>query len=434
MSLLRFNINDYHAISHADIKIDGITVLAGENGSGKSTLSRWIYYMINSMVDFEETSYFRLFDDLNSRLVKFYRFSPDSEFRDALYSFEIKSSQDGEDFLAYVSRVIDILQKNLIALLYRDTSSLSRKRLMSLVGLEPQAHLENSELEDLIIAHLAKLYDKYVEKYFQVQDQVDSMRLDDLYESMAYSFHMTEDLPNNFHLYENEESLMREGRFVEPYFVNKALYIDSSIPMSQTTRPNEDAIGQITRNLIHNSTSAELDLRAKGILLKMMHVIKGTIALKEDKSTYGSTKELRYRRRDGLDIPLRNAASGIQAIAYLYRLLECGFLDSETLLLIDEPETHLHPQWVVEYANILVYLHKDLGVKIIIASHSPDMISAIETISRRHELEDVTRFYQAKQDQNLKYTFEDLETNIAGIFESFNVAFSKMQDYGAADL
>ena len=111
--------------------------------------------------------------------------------------------------------------------------------------------------------------------------------------------------------------------------------------------------------------------------------------------------------------------------------MECGYLDNETLLLIDEPETHLHPQWVVEYANILVRLHKDLGVKIVVASHSPDMISAIETISRRHEIDGVTRFYQAKQGLDMKYKFEDLGMNISEIFESFNVAFSKMQDYGS---
>lgn len=37
MSFYRFTIRDYHSVEEADIRIDGITVLAGINSSGKST-------------------------------------------------------------------------------------------------------------------------------------------------------------------------------------------------------------------------------------------------------------------------------------------------------------------------------------------------------------------------------------------------------------
>ena len=37
MSFYRFTIRDYHSVEEADIRIDGITVLAGVNSSGKST-------------------------------------------------------------------------------------------------------------------------------------------------------------------------------------------------------------------------------------------------------------------------------------------------------------------------------------------------------------------------------------------------------------
>lgn len=435
MSLLRFKINDYHAINHADIKIDGITVLAGENGSGKSTLSRWIFYLINSMSSFEETCYFNLFKDLNETIIKFHRLSPDTSYRSSIYSFDVKVSESEEPFDLYLSRVIDFLQGNILSLLQRDSSQLTKARIKSLVKLSEDVHIEsNPTLEDNVKLFFAGLHNQYMNEYLNTQKKVQLKRSSDLYELIATTYYTPDDLPGSFSLFENEVLLVSNNCFTEPYFINKALYIDSSIPSSSEKRPDEDAIAVITRSLMMESPSYELDSYAKNILVRMNRIINGTISLQESSQSLNSKKELRYKRYDGLDIPLRNAASGIQAIAYLYRLLECGFLDSETLLLIDEPETHLHPQWVVEYANILVHLHKDLGVKIIIASHSPDMISAIETISRRHELEDVTRFYQAKQDQNLKYTFEDLETNIAGIFESFNVAFSKMQDYGAADL
>ena len=79
-----------------------------------------------------------------------------------------------------------------------------------------------------------------------------------------------------------------------------------------------------------------------------MRSINGKISV--DKGWF-KNDELHYHRTDGLDITLASTATGIKSFAYLQRLLENGYLNEESLLLIDEPEAHLHPQWIVEFAR-----------------------------------------------------------------------------------
>ena len=53
MSSYIFELNDYHAVKKAEIKIDGITVLAGLNGSGKSTVARWLHHVVKVLNDYD---------------------------------------------------------------------------------------------------------------------------------------------------------------------------------------------------------------------------------------------------------------------------------------------------------------------------------------------------------------------------------------------
>ena len=57
MNRYTYILRDYHYIKEAVIKLDGITVLSGIYGCGKSTLSRWLYYLVNGMKEFDNFLY-----------------------------------------------------------------------------------------------------------------------------------------------------------------------------------------------------------------------------------------------------------------------------------------------------------------------------------------------------------------------------------------
>ena len=115
----------------------------------------------------------------------------------------------------------------------------------------------------------------------------------------------------------------------------------------------------------------------------------------------------------------------------MLRLIENGYLTENSILIIDEPEAHLHPQWIVEFARVLVLLIKEVGCKVMLASHNPDMIAAIRSISSAQGTLAATRFYQAEKDpDSLRYTYKNLGSDIEDIFRSFNIALERIKDYG----
>ena len=141
-----------------------------------------------------------------------------------------------------------------------------------------------------------------------------------------------------------------------------------------------------------------------------------------------SNKDFIYRKQ-GYAFDKKNVATGIKSFGIIEILLKNKQLDENTILIIDEPEVHLHPQWIVEYARILVLIHKYIGCHIFISSHNPDMIQAIRYISEKQDVLKSLDFYLADEDDNKKYTYRHLSKDIEPIFECFNVSLNKIEKY-----
>lgn len=121
-----FSINDYHSIKTASIKLDGITVLAGVNGCGKSTISRWIYYLVNGMHDFEKIQSSTLINSLTSKIAQvdkiFRTFSGDTKYRKY-----INILQDREN--DFDEKAVESLFGHFIAQVEKDLYSLLKRQV-----------------------------------------------------------------------------------------------------------------------------------------------------------------------------------------------------------------------------------------------------------------------------------------------------------------
>lgn len=57
---------------------------------------------------------------------------------------------------------------------------------------------------------------------------------------------------------------------------------------------------------------------------------------------------------------VKNLSTGMKAFALIKRLLESGSIKEKDVLILDEPEIHLHPEWQLLYAKLVVLLQKNL--------------------------------------------------------------------------
>ncbi len=270
---------------------------------------------------------------------------------------------------------------------------------------------------------------KLFEKYMKDKEE----RSKERFFSVLHTTYVIKDKPPvNIQLEEEEVKLFKKNRVGNLFNLNKAIYVDTPMAVSEEFAYDNKFWDNLNDLMMYQAKDMQTSDTSLKIERRIKKLIKGHVQVSKDDF---NQNELRYIREDGLDIKLDDVATGFKAFAYIQRLLKNGHLNSNTLLMIDEPEAHLHPQWIVEFARLLVLLNKELGVKIMVASHNPDMVAAIQAISRKEELTDVTRFYIAESSETpYKYSYRDLGNDIEDIFKSFNIAYERIEQYGGTGI
>lgn len=121
---------------------------------------------------------------------------------------------------------------------------------------------------------------------------------------------------------------------------------------------------------------------------------------------------------------MKDTANGIKMFGYLQILCLNKSIEKNTLLILDEPEVHLHPKWQLKYAEILTQLVKT-GVKILVNSHSPYMIEALELFSQQNGI--LSNFYVAKSGDNGTEMII-LNNNLEAIYKTLSEPFSQLEE------
>ena len=118
------------------------------------------------------------------------------------------------------------------------------------------------------------------------------------------------------------------------------------------------------------------------------------------------------------EFSLKNTAMSIKQFGLLQILLKNNKLKEGCFLILDEPEVHIHPEWQVKLAELIVLLIKKLNIAVYINSHSPVFIEAIEAYSLKYGLKDDTNFYLTVP-KNDKYNIVNIKrTELYEIYDN----------------
>lgn len=439
-------VRNCRAVDYANIRLDEVTVLAGVNASGKSTLAHILHAIINLNAIYptlarrqvwnEIAKIVQVVYDLWGRVSENSSPTSDEMFPD-FATCEREALERVSDFNALILKIsafaalaIAICADKIEGGGDADASRAYDAFLRSLNGLVADAE-NTDEVQKRILNRLNAARDDYA-KYLKKRDYRVLSHSDEEISKWLRYFGSITLIEGDAPVYSTkaeagDAAISLMAPLKEIYGIKQAFYIESpwvSLPQidehnrvtleSDRFRHPQKPNAQVLEGNLFEFLCGEFELQdtINGIQVK------------------GLQRMWEFKRKDGLSFALNDCATGVKAMAILNVLYTRGYLNEETLLIIDEPEAHLHPQWVFEYARVLMLIAKKLKVRMLLTSHSPDMISAIQKVAKVEKLEGVN-FYVAEETEkgSFLYNYKPLGDSIEEIFDKFNVAIDKTDVY-----
>lgn len=416
-------IENIALIKKAEIELNGITVVAGLNKTGKTTIGKALYAIISAYQNLPRKVSDSKRDGIANAFVTILRrnrellentslwmIDLEEDFVDSIREKELLfwSSEEGhEGVRSYIDRWVHSK---------KEYEEYIRKEEMDTLYKEICVVLERSDEEYekfLIESFVRNVFKKQVSCFYNNEKG-----------EISFSFPDNElkvEFTGNELSYFNQ-NIVSDTCAVYMESINLLDLVQSNGRVRRTSRgvatrfsqPTTTCIRMLTRIADDGDETFEEYTENKKVREIIEYIVKKVThgTLRNDSSGISFVDE-----RGEKAVELSNLSAGLKVFVVIQTLLENGSLKSGDILLIDEPEVNLHPEWQIVLAEVLVLLRKGLGIVLYINSHSPYFIRAIEVKMARNEMTLEGKFYLTVPDEDNLYYIEDVSKNTERIYE-----------------
>ncbi len=411
-------VNNFAKIKSADIVIDGITVIAGENNTGKSTIGKILYATFNSLYNLEkkiEDQRKKEIRDVFQGFAREFCFGSQKVREKGISPARISRMMGPDLFLEFLKYSEEEVTFESMEQIFRE--------VFKKYGIQYDAETEDEYVAEV----LAKILIRQKGNEYEASLELISRFFDQIFNSQVQCLrgdndraivHLVIKNRNLILQFQGNECVSKESNFDimhEAFFIDDPFIIDN-LSFGVDFSPLNNIRGKMMLRLqgengdpldgIFDAVYAKENL--KDIYNILNQVTDGNIMAQNGEWALQSD-------RFNEPILFDNLSAGLKSFVIIKMLLEEGILKEKDVLILDEPEIHLHPDWQLKYAQIVVLLQKMFDLSIVVTTHSQDFLEAIELYSKKYNLETRCNYYLSSVEEGL-VTFEHVEGSLNKIF------------------
>ena len=394
-------IDNIGKLKNARIELNGITVIAGENNTGKSTIGRTLYSIYNGLYDIDNKCAIQKYKYITDKVEKFLEINSFKFTKKQSLFFEIT------DELKDVFEVKDVNDPLLVEKLkeyfldnYEDINSIEIDFFLN--SLSKIINDKPTRFRSFILR--SELWREFHEQYINVNHNKAKIILNE--NNQKYIFALFGDSVASF------------GKFISktvPLYLDTPFAVDDKF-FKLAFRRIENHHKTLEARFKHADSlnfyeQYTLDSEYKKIKNKLLKVTKGS---------FRETDSNIYFQENGFNKPInfRNLSAGLKSLTIIQRLMDNYALKENGMIIMDEPEIHLHPKWQLVLAELIVLLHKELNMTVLLTTHSPYFLNAIEVYSAKHGLADKTKYYLTYLvNDKISAYVDDVTTDLERVYE-----------------
>lgn len=379
MELKLFNVAK---IESASLKLNGITVIAGNNNTGKSTIGKVVFSLFNSLVNIEE----KVVRQKENLIFQFLRRKIEQDAfpsEETGYYNRISSTQ-----LRHYARQLNAIESEEG---YRELLNIFMRYLSDKNKQEDTIKEMVEEIKKIKSLPMERLSKSAVSAYFNqiFYSEINSKyRADEktIIDATITGKKLKIEFLNNICV--NMEQQVN--------ILNEAVYLDNPFVLNYLNNGTygRNEIEQETIKKLCKKTDAVEDVvqysfivdKMQEVLNKINEVASGSISTDEAQMYF-------YKEVDIDKININNLSAGLKSFIIIKTLLEKGALKEKDILVLDEPEIHLHPAWQLVYAEVIVLLQKTFELTIVLTTHSAHFLDALNYYAQKYGVADKCNYY-----------------------------------------